>query len=103
MSIEALILGKLHQKAEQRISKTGRPFVTGKVRAATGDGESQFVNVIAIASGGADFCSDEQAASLAGALLGPLMQLAENQGFDAHCMAPVIVASACAAYFAGSL
>ena len=47
MSIEALILGKLHQRAEQRTSKTGRPFVTAKARAATGDGESLFVNVIA--------------------------------------------------------
>ena len=49
MSIEALILGKLHQRAEQRTGKTGRPFVTAKVRAATGDAESQFVNVIAFA------------------------------------------------------
>jgi single-stranded DNA-binding protein len=47
MSIEALILGKLHQRAEQRTSKTGRPFVTAKARAAAGDGESLFVNVIA--------------------------------------------------------
>ena len=47
MSIEALILGKLHQRAEQRTSKTGRPFVTAKVRAAAGDGESLLVNVIA--------------------------------------------------------
>lgn len=47
MSIEALILGKLHQRAERRTSKTGRPFVTGKVRVAAGDGESLFANVIA--------------------------------------------------------
>lgn len=47
MSIEALILGKLHQRAEQRTSKTGRPFVTAKARAAAGDGDSLFVNVIA--------------------------------------------------------
>jgi len=47
MSIEALILGKLHQHAEQRTSKTGRPYVTAKVRASAGDGESLFVNVIA--------------------------------------------------------
>lgn len=38
MSIEALILGKLHQRAEQRTSKTGLPFVVAKVRAAAGDG-----------------------------------------------------------------
>ena len=47
MSIEALILGKLHQRAEQRTSKTGRPFVTAKARTAAGDGDSLFVNVIA--------------------------------------------------------
>ena len=47
MSIAALILGKLHQRAEQRTSKTGSPFVTAKARAAGGDGESVFVNVIA--------------------------------------------------------
>lgn len=47
MSIEALILGKLHQKAEQRTSKSGKPFVTAKARAASGEGESLFVNVIA--------------------------------------------------------
>ena len=40
MSIEALILGKLHQRAEQRTSKTGRPFVTAKARTAAGEGES---------------------------------------------------------------
>ena len=47
MSIEALILGKLHQRAEQRTAKTGRAFVTAKVRAAAGEGEALFVNVIA--------------------------------------------------------
>ena len=47
MSIEALILGKLHARAEQRTGKTGRPFVTAKVRAAAGEAESVFVNVVA--------------------------------------------------------
>jgi single-stranded DNA-binding protein len=47
MSIEALILGKLHQRAEQRTSKTGRPFVTAKARTAAGEGDALFVNVIA--------------------------------------------------------
>ena len=46
MSIEALILGKLHQPAELRTSKTGRQFVTCKVRAATGDDAAVFVNVV---------------------------------------------------------
>lgn len=47
MSIEALILGKLHQRAEQRTSKAGKPFVTAKARVAAGEGDSVFVNVIA--------------------------------------------------------
>lgn len=47
MSIEALVLGRLHQRAEQRTSKAGRVFVTAKARTAAGDGESLFVNVIA--------------------------------------------------------
>ena len=47
MSIEALILGKLYQRAEQRTGKAGRPFVTAKARTAAGEGESLFVNVIA--------------------------------------------------------
>ena len=45
--IEALITGKLHQRAEERTSKGGRPFVTAKVRAAVGEAEGVFVNVVA--------------------------------------------------------
>jgi single-stranded DNA-binding protein len=40
MSIEALILAKLHSKPEQRTGKTGRPFVTAKARAAVADGDA---------------------------------------------------------------
>ncbi len=48
MSIEALVLGKLHQRPEQRTSSTtGRAFVTAKVRTATGDEAGVFVNVVA--------------------------------------------------------
>jgi single-stranded DNA-binding protein len=47
MSIDGLVVGKLYQPAEQRTSKTGRPFVTCKVRAAVAEGESVFVNSIA--------------------------------------------------------
>ncbi|MBU6257279.1 MAG: single-stranded DNA-binding protein [Burkholderiales bacterium] len=47
MSIEALVLGKLHQRAEERTSKAGRSFIVAKVRAAAGDADSLFVNVIA--------------------------------------------------------
>jgi len=47
MSIDGLILGKLHQRAEQRTSRGGTPFVTAKVRAAVADADAIFVNVIA--------------------------------------------------------
>lgn len=47
MTIEALITGKLHKRAEPRTGRSGRPFVTASVRAATGEGESLFVNVVA--------------------------------------------------------
>ena len=46
MSIEALLLGKLYQRAERRASKAGNPFVTAKLRVAS-EGESLFVNVVA--------------------------------------------------------
>ena len=45
--IDALISGKLYGAPAQRTSKTGKPFALAKVRAAGGDGESLFVNVIA--------------------------------------------------------
>lgn len=48
MSIEALILAKLHGTAEQRTgTQSGRRFVTCKVRAAVADGEALFVSVVA--------------------------------------------------------
>ena len=45
--IDALISGKLYGQPTERTSKTGKPFALAKVRAAGGDGESLFVNVIA--------------------------------------------------------
>ena len=45
--IDGLIAGKLYGKPTERTSKTGKPFVVAKVRAATGEGESMFINVIA--------------------------------------------------------
>lgn len=46
--MDALISGKLHGQAQQRSSKTtGKSFVTATVRAADGNGESLFVNVVA--------------------------------------------------------
>lgn len=47
MTIDALVAGKLYGAATSRTSQNGNPFVTAKVRAAAGDGESLFVNVIA--------------------------------------------------------
>ena len=51
--IEALITGKLHQRAEERTSKSGKPFVTAKVRTAAGEAESLFVNVVAFSESAA--------------------------------------------------
>ncbi|MFM0011651.1 single-stranded DNA-binding protein [Paraburkholderia sediminicola] len=45
--INALIGGKLYVKPQSRTAQSGKAFVTAKVRAAVGDGESLFVNVIA--------------------------------------------------------
>ena len=45
--IDALISGKLHQKATERTGASGKPFVTCKVRVPTADGESTFASVIA--------------------------------------------------------
>ena len=56
--IDALISGKLYGQPTERTSKTGKPFVVAKVRAATGDGESMFINVLA-------FSDSAQAALLA--------------------------------------
>ncbi|WP_197387619.1 single-stranded DNA-binding protein [Ralstonia pseudosolanacearum] len=44
--IDGLIGGRLYGTAEERTGKSGKAFVTAKVRAAGGDGESLFVNVI---------------------------------------------------------
>lgn len=45
--IDGLIGGKVYGKPGERTGQSGRRFVTAKVRAAAGDGESLFVNVIA--------------------------------------------------------
>ncbi|GHU03549.1 hypothetical protein FACS1894158_02200 [Betaproteobacteria bacterium] len=45
--IDALISGKLHGKPAQKTGQSGKPFVTAKVRAQAGSGETVFVNVIA--------------------------------------------------------
>lgn len=55
--IEALIVGKLYGKPERRTSRSGKPFITAKVRVPTGD-DSIFVGVAA-------FSESAQAALLA--------------------------------------
>lgn len=48
MSIDAFLTGKLHGAAQRRAGATsGRQFVTAKVRAAVGDADAVFVNVVA--------------------------------------------------------
>ncbi|CAJ0797235.1 single-stranded DNA-binding protein [Ralstonia holmesii] len=44
--IDGLIGGKVYGTAEERTGKSGKAFVTAKVRVAGGDGETLFVNVI---------------------------------------------------------
>jgi single-stranded DNA-binding protein len=44
--IDALIAGKLYGQPQQKTGKQGKPFTIAKVRAAAGDGEALFVNVI---------------------------------------------------------
>ncbi|MFX1684905.1 single-stranded DNA-binding protein [Paraburkholderia sp. A1RO-5L] len=45
--LDALVSGKLYGTAQSRTGHSGKTFVVAKVRAASGDGESLFVNVIA--------------------------------------------------------
>ena len=69
--IDALIGGTLHNAAVKRRSANGKPFFTGKVRAAMGDGESIFFNVIAFSEtvGNVLLALDAgESVSLAGAL-----------------------------------
>jgi single-stranded DNA-binding protein len=56
--IDGLIGGRLYGEAEVRTGQNGKRFVTCKVRATAGDGETLFVNVIA-------FDDDVQSALLA--------------------------------------
>lgn len=56
--IDGLVSGKLYGTAASRTGQSGTQFVTAKVRAAVGDGEALFVNVIA-------FAGDAQSALLA--------------------------------------
>ena len=65
--IDAILSGRIYgTPAEKTSGKTGKRFVTAKVRTAAGDGESLFVNIIAfdgsvcaglLALGDGDSCS----------------------------------------------
>ncbi|WP_024539630.1 single stranded DNA-binding domain-containing protein [Comamonas badia] len=44
--IDALIAGTVYGKPQERTGKNGRPFVTCKLRAADGAGESHFINAV---------------------------------------------------------
>jgi len=65
--IDGLVGGKLYGKAERRTgAQSGKPFVVAKVRAATGAGESLFVNCIAFTeSAGAALLALEDGDSVA--------------------------------------
>ncbi|QBQ97903.1 single-stranded DNA-binding protein [Paraburkholderia pallida] len=45
--IDGLIAGKMYGAPGSKTGQSGKTFVTAKVRAAAGDGEALFVNVIA--------------------------------------------------------
>lgn len=45
--IDGLVAGRLYGEPEERSDKARKPFTVAKVRAATADGETLFVNVIA--------------------------------------------------------
>ena len=69
--IDGLISGKLYGAAAERTGQSGKTFVTAKVRAATVEGESLFVNVITFSTTAADALlalDDGDSVSLAGTL-----------------------------------
>ncbi|MDB5931229.1 MAG: hypothetical protein JWR60_2936 [Polaromonas sp.] len=68
--IEALISGKLHGEPAQKIARTGKPYVTARVRAHAGEGDV-FVNVIAFSQAACEALlalSEGDAVALAGTL-----------------------------------
>ncbi|MBB5467250.1 single-stranded DNA-binding protein [Paraburkholderia sp. CI2] len=69
--IDGLIAGKLYGTAQTRTGQSGKAFVTAKVRAAVGDGETLFVNVITFSDTAAAALlalEDGDAVALAGTL-----------------------------------
>ena len=71
MTIDALVAGKLWKNPEERRSGAGKTFVTANVRAADGDGEALFVNVVAFSDSAKSALlalQDGDSVSLAGTL-----------------------------------
>ena len=69
--IDGLVGGRLYGEAQIRTGQNGRRFVTCKVRATTGDGDTLFVNVIAFdddVQTGLLALSDADSVALSGAL-----------------------------------
>ncbi|HVW50826.1 MAG TPA: single-stranded DNA-binding protein [Trinickia sp.] len=69
--IDALVGGKLWKQAERRRSTSGNDYVVAKVRAADGDGEGQFISVIAFSHSAQEALlalDDGDSVSLAGTL-----------------------------------
>ena len=69
--IDGLVGGRLYGEAQIRTGQNGRRFVTCKVRATTGDGDTLFVNVIAFddeVQAGLLALSDADSVALSGAL-----------------------------------
>ena len=69
--IDAIVAGKLFGSAETKTAKTGRAFTTAKVRAATAESESIFINVIAFsdtAQAALQALGDGDAVALAGTI-----------------------------------
>jgi single-stranded DNA-binding protein len=69
--IDGLVGGRLYGEAQIRTGQNGTRYVTCKVRAATGDGDTLFVNVIAFdndVQSGLLALSDADSVVLSGAL-----------------------------------
>ena len=69
--IDGLIAGKVYGKPATRSGASGKTFVTARVRAAGGDGESLFVNVITFSTTAQEALlalDDGDSVALAGAL-----------------------------------
>ena len=69
--IDGLVGGRLYGEAQIRTGQNGKRFVTCKVRATTGDGDTLFVNVIAFdddVQTGLLALSDADSVALSGAL-----------------------------------